>query len=79
MNMQEMMDQKVRKLMEELAWKQCHKFARKWNLATICIADPDAVRSQLENDFRAAHPDLDFDEEWSKCLKELPYEGEKDA
>ena len=69
--MQDEIDKEILKEMNDLFWKQCQKFAAKWNLATITISVPEAVRSQLERDFRAIHPDLDFEEEWLKSLKEL--------
>lgn len=68
MNMQEMID---REILNDIIRKNNEKFARKWSLATICIAVPSAVKAQLERDFMAAHPDLDFEEEWSKCLEEV--------
>lgn len=71
MDIQEMIDQEILNSMRDLAWKQIYRFAQKWNLATICIAVPSAVKEQLERDFRAAHPDLDFEKEWSKCLDEV--------
>ena len=58
-------------ILDEIIRKNNEKFARKWNLATICIALPGAVKEQLERDFRAAHPELNFEEEWSKCLDEV--------
>lgn len=50
----------------DLLWKHIYKFASKFNLATICVAIPAAVKHQLEMDFAAAYPDLNFDEEWQK-------------
>ena len=67
MNMQEVID---REILNDIIRKNNEKFARKWSLATICIAVPSAVKAQLEKDFKAAHPDLDFDDEYSKCLRE---------
>lgn len=71
MDIQEAIDQEILNSMRDLCWKQIYRFAAKWNLATICIAARSAVKEQLERDFRAAHPDLDFEEEWSKCLDEV--------
>lgn len=70
MDLQEIIDREIIEAMKDLCWKQIHRFARKWHLATICIAVPSAVKAQLERDFKAAHPDLDFDDEYSKCLSE---------
>lgn len=70
MDIQETIDREIMESMRDLLWKQIHRFAKKWNLATICIAVPGAVKAQLERDFRAAHPDLDFEAEWSKCFDE---------
>ena len=67
MDMQEMID---REILNDIISKNNNKFARKWHLATICIAVPSAVKEQLKRDFTAAHPDLDFDEEYGKCLRE---------
>ena len=67
MNMQEMID---REILNDIVRKNNEKFARKWNLATICIAVPSAVKAQLERDFNAAHPELNFEEEYGKCLSE---------
>lgn len=58
-------------ILDEIIRKNNEKFARKWNLATICIAVPSLVKEQLKRDFNADHPDLDFDEEYGKCLREL--------
>lgn len=71
MDASEEIDQEILKAMCDLCWKQCYQFAEKWNLPTITVADLKAVKEQLERDFRAAHPDLDFEEEWSKCLDEV--------
>ena len=71
MDLQEIIDREILEAMKDLCWKQIHRFASKWNLATICIAVPSAVKAQLERDFKAAHPELNFDEEWSKCLDEV--------
>ena len=71
MNVQETIDHEILEAMKDLCWKQIYRFAQKWKLATICIALPGAVKEQLECDFRAEHPDLDFEEEWSKCLDEV--------
>ena len=71
MNVQETIDHEILEAMKDLCWKQIYRFASKWNLATICIALPGAVKEQLERDFRAAHPELNFEEEWSKCLDEV--------
>lgn len=57
-------------ILDEIIRKNNEKFARKWNLATICIAVPSLVKAQLERDFNAAHPELDFGEEYGKCLSE---------
>ena len=70
MNSSEEIDKEILKAMCDLCWKQCYQFAEKWNLPTITVADLKAVRDQLERDFRAAHQDLDFDEEWKKCFLE---------
>ena len=67
MNMQEVID---REILNDIIRKNNSKFARKWSLATICIAVPSAVKEQLKRDFTAAHPDLDFDNEYGKCLSE---------
>ena len=67
MNMQEIID---REILNNIISKNNKKFGRKWNLGIICITDPSAVKAQLEKDFKAAHPDLDFDEEYGKCLSE---------
>ena len=69
MDMQDLMAMD-REILDEIIRKNNEKFARKWNLATICIAVPSAVKAQLERDFKAAHPDLDFNEEYGKCLSE---------
>ena len=82
MDVQETIDREILEAMKDLCWKQIHRFAQKWHLATICIALPGAVKEQLERDFRAAHPDLNFEEEWSKCLDEVAdkmFVGEIDA
>lgn len=71
MDIQEAIDREILNSMRDLCWKQCYQFAEKWNLPTITVADLKAVKEQLERDFRAAHPDLDFEEEWSKCLDEV--------
>ena len=71
MDLSDTIDREILKSMRDLLWKQIYRFAQKWNLATICIAVPSAVKEQLERDFRAAHPDLIFDAEWSKCLDEV--------
>ena len=71
MDVQETIDREILEAMKELCWKQIYRFAQKWKLATICIAVPSAVKEQLERDFRAAHPELNFEEEWSKCLDEV--------
>ena len=71
MDVQETIDHEILEAMKDLCWKQIHRFAQKWDLATICIALPSAVKEQLERDFRAAHPELNFEEEWSKCLDEV--------
>ena len=60
-----------REILNDIIRKNNEKFARKWSLATICIAVPSAVKAQLERDFKAAHPDLDFNEEYGKCLREV--------
>ena len=67
MNMQEMID---REILNDIIRKNNEKFARKWKLGIICITLPSAVKAQLEKDFKAAHPDLDFNEEYGKCLSE---------
>lgn len=71
MDLQEIIDREILQSMRDLRWKQIYRFAEKWKLATICIAVPSAVKAQLERDFRAAHPDLDFEAEWTKCLDEV--------
>lgn len=71
MDLSEAIDQEILKSMCDLCWKQCYRFAEKWNLPTKTVADLKAVRDQLERDFRAAHQDLDFDEEWRKCFPVL--------
>ena len=70
MDLSEIIDREILNSMRDLLWKQIHRFAQKWKLATICIAVPSAVKEQLERDFRAAHPELNFEEEWSKCFDE---------
>lgn len=67
MNMQEMID---REIINNIISKNNKKFSRKWNLGIICITDPSAVKAQLQRDFKTAHPDLDFNEEYGKCLRE---------
>lgn len=67
MDLQEQID---REILNDIISKNNSKFARKWHLATICIAVPSAVKEQLKRDFTAEHPDLDFDEEYGKCLNE---------
>jgi len=57
-------------ILDEIIRKNNEKFARKWNLATICIAVPSLVKAQLKRDFNAAHPELNFEEEYGKCLSE---------
>lgn len=57
-------------ILDEIISKNNEKFARKWHLGIICIAVPSAVKAQLERDFKASHPDLDFNEEYGKCLSE---------
>ena len=69
MDMQDLMAMD-REIIDEIIRKNNEKFARKWKLATICIAVPSAVKAQLERDFNAAHPDLDFNKEYGKCLSE---------
>ena len=71
MDLSDTIDREILKSMRDLLWKQIYRFAQKWDLATICIAVPSAVKEQLERDFSAAHPDLDFDEEYGKCLREV--------
>ena len=71
MDMQEMIDQEILKSMYDLCWKQCYRFAEKWSLPARTTAVLETVRTQLERDFRAAHPELEFDEEWSKCFYEV--------
>lgn len=68
-NMQELLSMD-HEILDEMIRKNNIKFAKKWNLATICIAVPSAVKAQLKIDFEAAHPDLDFDKEYGKCLEE---------
>lgn len=58
-------------ILDEIIRKNNEKFARKWSLATICIAVPSLVKEQLQRDFRAAYPDQDFEKEWSKCFDEV--------
>lgn len=57
-------------LERDLLWKHIYKFAGKFNLATICIAIPEPAKHQLELDFGAAYPNLNFEEEWQKVIKE---------
>ena len=57
MDLSEIIDREILNSMRDLLWKQIHRFAQKWNLATICIAVPSAVKEQSERDFRAAHPE----------------------
>lgn len=70
MDIQETIDREILESMKDLLWKQIRRFAQKWNLVTIFIAVPSAVKEQLERDFRAAYPELSFEEEWSKCFDE---------
>jgi len=53
-------------LENDLLWKHIYKFASKFNLATLCIAIPEAAKCRLAMDFAAAYPNLNFDEEWQK-------------
>lgn len=57
-------------ILDDIIRKINTRFAKKWRLAVICIAVPSAVKAQLKIDFEAAHPDLDFDKEYGKCLEE---------
>ena len=58
----------LKNLYDNLQWKHINKFASKWNLATICIAIPEAVVAQLRVDFAATYPDKSFDVEWQKIV-----------
>jgi hypothetical protein len=71
MDLQELIDQEILKSMKDLCWKQCHRFAEKWNFPAITTNALETARIHLEHEFRAAHPDLDFEKEWSKCFDEV--------
>lgn len=71
MDMSELIDQEILKAMCDLGWMQCRRLVEKWNLPAIETTDLETARDQVERDFIAAHPDLDFDKEWSKCLEEV--------
>lgn len=47
MDMQDLMAMD-HEILDEIIRKNNEKFARKWDLATICIAVPSAVKEQLE-------------------------------
>ena len=63
-----MIDHEPNQLLRDLQWKHINKFASKWNLATICIAIPEAVVAQLQIDFDSTYPDKSFDVEWQKIV-----------
>lgn len=71
MDMQELIDKEILKSMVDLCWKQCRRFAEKWKLQTVTTTVLETARARLERDFKAAQPDLSFDEEWSKCFEEV--------
>lgn len=71
MGMSELIDQEILNAMCDLCWKQCRRLVEKWNLSAITATVLETARDQVERDFKAAHPDLDFDKEWSKCFDEV--------
>ena len=70
MDMSELIDQEILKSMMDLCWKQCHRFAEKFHFS-VQTTSLEAAKGQLERDFSAAHPDLSFEDEWSKCFDEV--------
>ena len=59
----------IKKVQDDLLWKNIHKFARKWNLGACMIAVPECALAELEHEFDLRFPTEDFDKEWKICVE----------
>lgn len=59
-----------KQLENELLSKNIIKFARKFKMGIYCVASVEGQFDLLKEDFERLYPNLNFEEEWQKVVKE---------